>query len=208
MPTDDDDFDVSIEADDEDETDSSPQNDKEDKESGDDAPGERARRAAKAARKERDDARRELAEMRKQVAELKAGGAGTKPDPKAAAELDREADERAHARYRPVLIRAEATAALVRAGAKPDRVTRLSRLLDADEINVDEKGNVDADDLTEQVDKVKEEWPELFRTDDDSDGKPARRPGGSRRVDGAGRKGTPGAPSSTAKLAAALTRSK
>lgn len=204
MARDDDDFDTPM---DDDETPRDALHDKDDDDEEpskpkDDEPGERARRAAKAARRERDDARRQLAEMRKEIAELKQGTG--KADPKDDAARDREADERAHQRYRPLLIKASATAALVKAGAKPDRVTRLVRLLEADDINVDEKGDVDEDDLQAEVDRLKEDMPELFKGDDDDD-RPAKRPT-ARRVDGAPRKsgGNP-VSSSTARLAAQLT---
>lgn len=198
-----DDFDIDIDEKDtgRDDTDRD-ENDDEEEEKPKPADRDRLRNAVKATRKERDEARRELAEMRRKVAALEAGNgnSGSKQDD---AERDRDADERAFARYRPTIVKAEAKGALVQAGAKPDRVARLVRLLDVDEISVDEKGNVDEDDLQAEVERVKEEWPELFRGDEEDD-KPSRRPAGSRRVDG-GRTGKPSAQTSTAKLAAALT---
>lgn len=206
----DDDFDIDI---DEDDKGTGPA-DEHDDENGDDADPkpkpdadrDRLRNAVKATRKERDEARRELAEMKREIAELKRGaGDGGKSDSKADAERDREADERAFTRYRPVLVRAAAESALVRAGAKPERVGRLTKLLEVDDVAVDEGGRVDADDLAAEVDRLKEEMPELFKGDDDEDDrKPSRRPAGSRRVDG-GKSGKPPVTSSTSRLAAQLT---
>jgi hypothetical protein len=205
----DDDFDIDL--DDEGKSTPEPDEDDEDKgESGKSKPSdderERMRRSIKAARKERDDTRRELAEMRKELAALKTGGDGGKDTSKDDAARDRDADERAFARYRPVLVKSAAEAALVRAGAKPDRVARLVRLLDADEVNVDEKGTVDNDDLTAEVDRLKEDMPELFKGDDEDDDRPQRKsaPRGGRR-DAAARPSGSKTPSSTARLAAALT---
>ncbi len=204
----DDDFDVDL--DDENAPGTEPdEDDEQDEKPKPDEGRDRLRNAVKATRKERDEAKRQLAELRAELAEIKRGG---KPadDGKADAERDRDADERAFARYRPVLVKAAAEAALVRAGAKPDRVARLVRLLDADEVNVDEKGTVDVDDLTAEVDRLKEDMPELFRADDDEDGgrkRPVAARGGRR--DGAARGGDGRkAPTSTSRLAAQLTGSR
>jgi len=203
----DDDFDVDIE--DQKNTGREPDDERDDDEDDEkpkpDSERDRLRNAVKATRKERNELKAQLDEMRREVAELKRGGksgddAGGKPD----AERDREADERAFTRYRPVLVRAAAESALVRAGAKPDRVGRLTRLLEVDDVAVDEKGSVDADDLAAEVDRLKEEMPELFKGDDDEDDRKPKRPAGSRRVDG-GRSGKAPAMSSAARLAAQLT---
>ena len=205
----DDDFDVDLDDEkDEPATEPDDAGDEEREEKAKDGNRDRLRNAVRATRKERDEARRELAALRREVAELKRGGDSGKADSKDDAERDREADERAFARYRPMLVRSAAEAALVRAGAKPDRVGRLTRLLEVDDVNVDEKGSVDADDLAAEVDRVKEEWPELFKGDDDEDDKPKRRaPGGGGRRDGVARTGGSGSKvsSSTAKLVAGLT---
>lgn len=209
MPKDDDDFDVDT-NDDVDTTETDDDDDDGGKKGGpSDDERTRMRNSIKAARRERDEFKGELGKLRREVAELKSGKTDDKKDDgKADAERDRDADERAHARYRPMLIKAEATASLVKAGAKPDRVARLTKLLDVDEISVDEKGNVDSDDLEAEVDRLKEEMPELFRGDDEDDRKPARRPTGGRRdAAGAGRgkPSTGGASKSTAQLAKMLT---
>lgn len=204
----DDDFDIDIDAGNDTGRDDADERDDEDgdgaKPKPEAAERDRLRNAVKATRKERDALKGQLDEMRRKLAELERGKGGDGGSSKDDAERDREADERAFTRYRPVLVRAAAESALVRAGAKPDRVGRLTRLLEVDDVAVDEKGNVDADDLAAEVDRLKEEMPELFKSDDDEDDRRARRPAGSRRVDG-GKGGKPPATSSTAKLAAALT---
>lgn len=198
MPRDDD-FDTDIDDDGR-----KPDAEQDDDEPKPDADRDRLRNTVKATRRERDEAKRELAEIRRELAELKRGGKSDGDNGKADAERDRDADERAFTRYRPVLVRAAAESALVRAGAKPDRVGRLTRLLEVDDVAVDEKGTVDADDLAAEVDRLKEEMPELFKGDDEDDEPKRRRPAASRRVDG-GKSGKAPVATSTAKLAAALT---
>jgi hypothetical protein len=208
MPKDDDDFDTPIDDNDEREVETDDEDDDGEKSKLKDDDRARIRNSLKQARRERDDFKVELTRLRREVAELKAGKSDGKDSSKDDAERDRDADERAFTRLRPTIVKAEAKGALVQAGAKPDRVARLVRLLDVDEINVDEKGNVDEDDLQAEVERVKEEWPELFKAADDEDEKPRRRAAGGRR-DGAPKPGGKSTtPSSTAKLARMLTGSK
>lgn len=113
----------------------------------------------------------------------------------------READEAASAKYKPVAIKAAASAALVNAKVRgtPDRALRL---LDLTELEIDEDTN-DVIGLDDQIDVLRTEFPELFAPegadddeddDEDEDGtkKPARqrqrtrKPAGS--ADGATKK--------------------
>lgn len=84
----------------------------------------------------------------------------------------------AEARYKPATIRAAAVPALLAAGAKPERADRLVRLLDATTMDVDASGEVTG--LIEQVAAVKEEWPELFVSDEPEKPRAPRLSGGDR----------------------------
>jgi hypothetical protein len=77
------------------------------------------------------------------------------------AEAIREAtrrEERAAADVRTK--KAEARGALRGAGIPSDRVAKAVGLLDLDDLDVDEDGNVDG--LDDAIDELKKEWPELF----------------------------------------------
>jgi hypothetical protein len=126
--------------------------------------------------------------------------AGPKPKPVNVDQIRREAEEAALAKAKPGLVRSAAKDALrdagliIPTGAKAEAaLTRAFRLLDMDEIDVDEDGTVSG--LEDQVRAAKREYPELF----------ARR--GGRQVDaGAGSNGDPGkkADASANKLAALI----
>lgn len=67
------------------------------------------------------------------------------------------------AKWKPRVVNAAAKSALAEAGAKkPDR---LLRLVDLAELDVDDDGDVDG--LDEEVERLREEYPELFAGDDD-----------------------------------------
>jgi hypothetical protein len=78
-------------------------------------------------------------------------------------------------------VKAEARAALASAGAPTAGLDRLAKLIDMNEVHVDDDGTVNTDDITAQIDELKDEFPELFRRvaetkeDDDEDRRPKRR---------------------------------
>lgn len=92
-------------------------------------------------------------------------------------EAAEEAQRRADAKYKPI----SARAALLEAGVKPGRVKGALKLLNLDEIEIDEDGEVTG--LDSQVDGLREEWPELF-VDQEQKPEPSRRPA-ARGADGA-----------------------
>ena len=119
----------------------------------------RAANAEAKARREREDKlRREWDEQdRQHKAQL--------DEARRLSEAAEKARLEAEARYKPATIRAAAVPALLTAGAKPDRADRLVRLLDMNALDVDANGEVTG--LAEQVAAVKQEWPELFRSDEE-----------------------------------------
>lgn len=107
-----------------------------------------------------------------------------------------EADKAAEAKYKPILVKQAARGALVEAGlivAKGKEQTAISKalkLIDMDEIELDEDGEVEG--LTEQIQELKESFPELF----------VRR--GGRRIAGEERGRAPGKSESSADTLAGL----
>lgn len=72
---------------------------------------------------------------------------------------NREADERAAAKWKPVAVRNAARAALAEAGAKGD-LKRFVKLIDVDTVEVDDDGDVLG--LEDQIDAIKADFPEAF----------------------------------------------
>jgi hypothetical protein len=96
--------------------------------------------------------------------------------------------------YKPALVKTGAEAALLAAGPKKGKagIPRLIRLMDMDAIDLTEE--LDLDGVEEEVERLKEEYPELFgeepaKSEKDEEEKPAtRRRTTSRSQDGAGKK--------------------
>lgn len=121
-----------------------------------------------ALKKARQDARAAKRDAKKEPAE------GEKPE-----NIERAATEKAEARFKPILVRQAARAAFVEAGllvpkGKTEGVmARVMKLLDHDDLDVDDNGDVTG--LDEQITEIKAEFPEMF----------VRK--GGQRVDGADR---------------------
>jgi hypothetical protein len=89
--------------------------------------------------------------------------AGGTADEEAAAQQAREAEERAEAKFKPIAIRASVKAALVEAGFTRPTKARISAMIgrmNMEEIELDEDDEVLG--LEGEVDRLKEEFPELF----------------------------------------------
>lgn len=99
--------------------------------------------------------RAKVKELRKRLAE--AQRAGKKKDADDDTDDD-DAEEKAAAKWKPKVVNSAARAAFMEAGA--DRPERLLKLLDHDELDVSDDGEVEG--LDEEVDRLKEEYPELF----------------------------------------------
>lgn len=89
----------------------------------------------------------------------------------------REAEEAAAARYKPTAVKASARAALLEADARTDRVGALTGLLDVSKLDIDEAGAVTG--LEAEVKRIKAEYPEFFKAEDDGKPRPGKlTPGG------------------------------
>lgn len=121
----------------------------------------------------------------------KSGAGGTSGDADSgksapnAEEIRNQAETAAAAKWKPTVVRTAARAAFAEAGLVAGKggdaaLKRAIRLLDLEDLDVDEDGNVDG--LDEQIDEIKGEFPELFV---------ARRSGGRPNggVDGADKSG-------------------
>jgi len=141
----------------------------------------------------------DLATLQEQLDELKKT-AGKEVDSEAAQrrinELVEKAKEEGREAFKPTVIRMAARAELMAAGARPALVDRLVRMIDVNEVDIDdEDGTID---VTDQVDSLKKDMPEMFgpkrqttkrttrRTSGDGDGKGAGTGKGSARKAGGG----------------------
>lgn len=133
--------------------------------------------------------RRDSKALKARIAELEAAGAGGKPkaddDAPDVDAVRKSATRAAEQAANERIIRAEARGALKALGVKPERVSKLVGLLELDEVDVDDDGEVDG--LDDAIAALRDEYPELFVTttrrrrsvagDDDRDGsrgKPAK----------------------------------
>ena len=105
--------------------------------------------------------------------------------------IEREAEEAAAGRYKPAAIKAGARAALTEAKIKGD-VTRAVRLINLDDCDVDEDGEIIG--LDDQIARLKSDFPDMFETT-------TRRK--IPRVDGAPRRPTKNEPKTSAEKIAA-----
>jgi hypothetical protein len=153
---------------------------------------ERVRRTMAKRKQEKLDVQRQLNELRDKHREQETD----------AEKAIREAEEKAEARYKPIVVKKAARAALIQAGAtaavegdkekSEARLARLLKLIDVNDLSVEEDGEVLG--LDEQVDALRADYPELF---DMATRKPKARP------TGAPRQAAPEKPKSTAEQHAA-----
>jgi len=78
-------------------------------------------------------------------------------------------------KYKPVLVKNFVEKELISAGVKPGKISRLVKLMDMTDIEVDDKFNVLG--VEEQIEELQEEYPELFTaykevTEEDEEEKP------------------------------------
>jgi len=105
----------------------------------------------------------DFATLQEQFAELQKT-AGKEVDSDAAQrrinELVEKAKEEGREAFKPTVIRMAARAELMAAGARPALVDRLVRMIDVNEVDIDdEDGTID---VTDQVDSLKKDMPEMF----------------------------------------------
>jgi hypothetical protein len=105
----------------------------------------------------------DLALLQEQLDELKKT-AGKEVDSEAATkrinELVEKAKEEGKNAFKPVVIRMAARAELMAAGARPNLVDRLVKMVDVDDVDIDdEDGSID---VSDQVEALKKDMPEMF----------------------------------------------
>lgn len=105
----------------------------------------------------------DLTSLQEQLDELKKT-AGKEVDSEAATrrinELIEKAKEEGREAFKPTVIRMAARAELMAAGARPTLVDRLVKMIDVNEVDIDdEDGTID---VTDQVDSLKKDMPEMF----------------------------------------------
>lgn len=115
----------------------------------------------------------ESAGRRTKIAEL------TKQNETDADKAKREADEAATARYKPTAVKASARSALLEADAKTDRVGALAGLVDVSKLDIDDNGAVTG--LDAEVKRVKAEYPEFFKSEEDTKVKPGKLTAGGKQ---------------------------
>jgi hypothetical protein len=145
----------------------------------------------------------QIAEMRKERRQAEASGDEDE------AERLRKAEETAAARYKPVAVKAAAKAALLEANfQKPteERVKKIIKRLDLDDIDVDDDGDVIG--LQEQIDQLVEDFPELFTAPTNTETATTSKPGRARppKVSPAGKREAEPVYNSTAERLAAQIR--
>lgn len=139
-----------------------------------------------------DKERRQRRELEKQLRDLR------KQNETDAERAAREAEETAQARLKPALIPIAAKAALLEANARPERAAALARLIDHTAVDV---SGTDVTGLDAEVERLKEEFPEFFRAEDQEQGKPPAPP----RVERGTRKPEPVTLSPMEQLAAQIS---
>lgn len=116
------------------------------------------------------------------------------------AQAAKEAEERTAAKFQAKVVNQAARAALTGAGVQSENVSRLVRLLDLDEVQVDDDGEV-SEELGLQIEQLKSELPQLFTPAEPP--KPARKRAPAPKVTPAGRQMEEQRPQSTAERMAA-----
>ena len=114
--------------------------------------------------KERETNKAKDKTIRELKKELKAA-TEQKPEDVDSQKLVAEADKRAD-KFRTLAVKKEAALALTEAKAKV-KTDRLIKLLDLDDVEIDDNGNIDG--LAEAIEELKAESPEFFRSDEDEE---------------------------------------
>src|SRR5690606_26274092 len=123
--------------------------------------------------KQRQDLKRRVREAEKKLQDMQK--ANETESEKARREAAEEAAAQVVAKYKPALVKKSAEKQLLEAGVKPNKINRLIKLMDMDEIDVDDELNVEG--VSEEVDRLQEEFPELFQLhqEEEPEEKPRRR---------------------------------
>lgn len=111
-----------------------------------------------------------------------------------------EAEQRTADKFRNMAVNQAARAALSTAGVQATNVARLVKLLDLDEVEIDEDGEI-VGGMDEQIESLKADLPQLFRVAEPEKPKSKRAP--APRANAAGRAEAQQRPQSTAEMMAA-----
>lgn len=155
---------------------------------------EKTTAALKSANGEAADYRHKYREAQKAAessSSKKTDGDGDKVD---AAKIRSEAAAEVEKQWKPRLAKSAARTALIEGNAKKERVDRLVDMIRLDELDVNDDGTVSG--LQREIDRLREDLPELFAT--------KRRSGGSDA--GEGNDGKPAPKSASERQAAAILR--
>lgn len=149
--------------------------------------------------KERAASKAARAQVRELTTQLKT--ATKKPstdEAEAALEAAREeAVANTEKKLKPVVVNAAAKAALLAAGLNDTsdaKIKKLLRTLELDDIDIDDDGEVSG--LDDQIDGIKDAFPELFKKDEPAPATKVRAP----RLDAAGKNNAPSTPKTTGEL--------
>lgn len=144
----------------------------------------------------RDAAKKQLRDLRREVDDLKRKNETA--DETAVREAEERATQKTEAKYKPISVRL----ALLESGVKKGRVKGALKLLNLDEIDVDEDGEVTG--LDSQVKSLQEDWPELFADTQPEPEKKAEVKRPARGADGANKPAPPKKEMSVSERQAAL----
>lgn len=128
----------------------------------------------------RDKAKKEARDATRALEELQR--TSETADEAARREAAEESRKTTEARYKPISVKA----ALLEAGVIPGRVKGAIRLVNLDDVEIDEEGEVSG--LDSQIEDLKRDWAELFAAPETEPKKPEPKRGGA---DGADKKPTP-----------------
>lgn len=167
---------------------------------------DRAVERRQAALKERNDARKEKAALAKELRELrKQHETDTEKAAREAEEAKLAAYEEAANKYKPAIIKNYIEKELVSAGVKPGRIGRLVRLMDVEDVSLDNDYNPIG--VEEQIESLREEYPELFQVETPREEEEEEKPKRKRRAprgDGAEKPAPKTEPNANEKLMAQL----
>ncbi|HLS45795.1 MAG TPA: phage scaffolding protein [Ornithinicoccus sp.] len=132
-------------------------------------------------------------------------GSGKPADRRELKRLLARAEARVEAKYKPALVKQAAKSALVEAGFAGEVTSRTMRMLDLDDLEVDDEGEIIG--LDEAIEELKEDMPQLFKRSRNGSGSSSRtsaKTTGRRSLDGGNKRTAKKEPTFAEKLAAQL----
>lgn len=132
-------------------------------------------------------------------------GSGKGTDRRELKRLLARAEARVEAKYKPALVKQAAKSALVEAGFAGEVTSRTMRMLDLDDLEVDDEGEIIG--LDEAIEELKEDMPQLFKRSRNGSGSSSRtsaKTTGRKSLDGGNKRTAKKEPTFAEKLAAQL----